>query len=257
MTAAGPKGLKLAQEDVEQAYHEYGVNTYLVSPGMKELVEGLRRLIADGHRDDLVLIGGAMLPFGWTLGGSLRRTLKALGTEYLDIFLLGMALGRWYFTGRTWKEMLKLKERSLVRAIGFSSHKRKLAATMAKEFDPDVLMIRYSAAHRGAEREIFDELEERRPAIISYTSTRWGVLLQPLPEKGFDKGMTAGECYRFVLAHPSVDIALFAARTVDELREDVAAVHEGPLTPERYEEARSFGDAVHESLRGSAKWAFR
>ena len=28
---------------------------------------------------------------------------------------------------------------------------RKLAAAMAKEFDPDILMIRYSAAHRGAD----------------------------------------------------------------------------------------------------------
>jgi aryl-alcohol dehydrogenase-like predicted oxidoreductase len=224
---------------------------------MKELIDGLRRLIADGHRDDLVLAGGAMLPVGWALGSSLRRSLKALGTDYLDIFLLGMALGRWYFTGRTWKKMRKLKEHGLVRAIGFSSHKRKLAAAMAKEFDPDVLMIRYSAAHRGAEREIFEELGERRPAIISYTSTRWGVLLQPLPDKGFDSGMTAGECYRFVLAHPSVDVALFAARTSEELREDVAAVLDGPLDPERYEEVRRFGDAVHESLRGSAKWAFR
>ena len=74
MTAAGPKGLKLTPEDVERAFHEHGVNTFLVSPGMKELTEGLRRLSAAGHRDELILIGGTALPFGWSLGGSIKRT---------------------------------------------------------------------------------------------------------------------------------------------------------------------------------------
>jgi aryl-alcohol dehydrogenase-like predicted oxidoreductase len=257
MTAAGPKGLKLSPEDVERAFHEHGINTFLVSPGMKKLTEGLRRLITAGHREELILIDGAILPFGWSLGGSVKRTTRALGTDYLDIFLLGLVAFRWYLTGRTWKRLRRMKQQGLVRAIGYSSHKRKLAATLAKEFDPDVIMIRYSAAHRGAESDIFDLLGEDRPAIISYTSTRWGVLLQPLPQKGFERGMTAGECYRFVLAHPSVDIALVAPRTADELREDVTEVLQGPLDTERYEEARRFGDAVHASVRGSAKWSFR
>jgi aryl-alcohol dehydrogenase-like predicted oxidoreductase len=257
MTAAGEKGLKLKAVEVERAFHEYGVNSFLVSPSMKELCKGLRNLIAQGHRDELILISGAALPFGWNMLRSLQRTARALGTDSIDIFLIGMVLFRRYLTGRTWHAMQKLKENGLTRAVGFSSHKRKLAAKLAKEFDPDFLMIRYSAAHRGAEQDIFDELGDDRPAIISYTSTRWGMLLQPLPEKGFPKAMTAGECYRFVLGHPSVDIALFAPRTGEELREDVTEVLEGPLDDVRLEEVRRFGDAVHESASGSAKWAFR
>ncbi len=257
MTVAGPKGLRLQPDDVERAFHEYGVSTFLVSPGMKELVEGLRRLIAKGHRDELILIGGAMLPFSWNLRRSVEHTARALGTDSIDIFLIGMVLTRRYLTGRTWKTMQRLKEEGMVRAVGYSSHKRKLAAALAKEFDPDFLMIRYSAAHRGAEEDVFDELGDDRPGIISYTATRWGMLLQPMLEKGFPEAMTAGECYRFVLGHPSVDIALFAPRTPEELREDVTAVLEGPLDPHRMEEVRRFGDAVHESVRGRAKWAFR
>jgi aryl-alcohol dehydrogenase-like predicted oxidoreductase len=69
--------------------------------------------------------------------------------------------------------------------------------------------------------------------------------------------MTAGECYRFVLSHTAVDMALFAARTADELREDVAAVREGALDPKRMGEVRRFGDAVHRAVRGRARWAFR
>jgi aryl-alcohol dehydrogenase-like predicted oxidoreductase len=257
MTVVGPKGLKLHPDDVERAFHEYGVNAFLVSPGMKELVEGLRRLIAAGHRKELVLIGGAMLPFGWNMRRSMERIASTLGTDSIDVFIIGMVLSRRYLTGRTWSTMQRLKEEGRVRAVGFSSHKRMLAAALAREFDPDVLMIRYSAAHRGAEREIFDELGAERPAIVSYTATRWGMLLQPLPEKGFPEAMTAGECYRFVLGHPAVDIALFAPRSADELREDVVEVLEGPLDRERLTEVRRFGDAVHESVSGRAKWAFR
>jgi aryl-alcohol dehydrogenase-like predicted oxidoreductase len=257
MTAAGEKGLKLKAEEVERAFHEYGVTTFLVGPFMKELTEGLRRLIAQGHRDKLVIASGSALPFGWNVGRSVRRTARTLGTDRIDIFLVGMVLSRRYLTGRTWPALQKLKEDGLTRAIGYSSHNRKLATSLAKEFNPDVMMIRYSAAHRGAEADIFEPLGDDRPAIISYTSTRWGLLLQPLPEKGFPKAMTAGECYRFVLGHPSVDIVLFAPRTATELKEDVTELLEGPLTPERMEEARRFGDAVHASASGKAKRAFQ
>ncbi len=120
-------------------------------------------------------------------------------------------------------------------------------------------MIRYNAAHRGAEREIFQPLSElgaARPAIIAYTATRWGMLLEPLPERGFAQPMTGPECYRFVLGHPPVDMAWCAARTPEELSEDVAGVLEGPLEPGRLEDVRRFGEAVHAAARGGRRWMF-
>jgi len=257
MSVAGPRGLALVPGDVERAFHEHRVTTFLVSPGMKALTEGLRRLVAAGHRDELVLIGGAALPFGWAVRRAFERTVRSLGTATLDVLLLGAVQFRWYLTGGGWTEMGRLKREGRVRAIGYSSHKRRLAAELAREFSPDVLMIRYNAAHRGAEAEVFEPLGEDRPAIITYTATRWGVLLRPLPALGFPEGVTPGECYRFALTHPSVDMALFAARTPEELREDVAAILEGPLDPPRMAEVRRFGDAVHETVRGRARWSFR
>ena len=47
------------------------------------------------------------------------------------------------------------------------------------------LMVRYNAAHRGAESEVFAALGANRQAIIAYTATRWGLLLKPLPALGF------------------------------------------------------------------------
>jgi len=255
--AAGPKGLELEAGEVERAFHEHGINVFFLVKSMKGMAEGVRRLVKAGHRDELVIVSVANLPFGWSVPRAWEKQARALGVETIDVFLLGWVQGRWYLTGRTWPAMLRLKEEGKVRAVGYSAHKRRLATALAREFEPDVLMIRYNAAHRGAETDIFDELGDDRPGILSYTATRWGMLLQPVPKAGFEKGMTGAECYRFVLGHPAVDLALCAARSGEELAEDVAGVLEGPLDAARLEEVRRFGDAVHANARGGYRWMFR
>jgi len=64
---SAPKGPALTASDVERAHHEHGINTFFVTSLNKELVEGVRRLVAAGHRDDLVLISMASVPFGWSI----------------------------------------------------------------------------------------------------------------------------------------------------------------------------------------------
>jgi aryl-alcohol dehydrogenase-like predicted oxidoreductase len=255
--AAGPRGPRLTPDDVERAYYEHGLNTFLFHFLMRPMVQGLRRLIRAGHRKDLVLIAEVGLP----TGGSVRRGwvhhARAIGTDAIDVLLLGWVRARWYLTGRTWATMERLREAGAVRAIGYSSHDRPLAARLARDFQPDVLMLRYNAAHRGAEAEVFATLPTARPGIIAYTATRWGMLLQPLPDRGFPAGMTAGECYRFALSHSCVDLALCAARSSEELRADAAAVREGPLDAVRMDEVRRFGDAVHAAAHGGRRWMFR
>lgn len=248
---------RLTADDVERAYHEHGINTFLFHFLMHPLVEGLRRLIRAGHRDDLVLIGEAGIPTGRLVQRSWARHVRALDTEWIDVFLLGWVRARWYLTGHTWAAMERLRDTGGVRAIGYSSHDRPLAARLAREFAPDVLMLRYNAAHRGAEQDVFSTLQHPRPGIIAYTATRWGMLLRPLPARGFPQAMTAGDCYRFALTHPSVDLVLCAARSAEELREDVAAVRHGPLAGDRLEGIRRFGDAVHAAARGGRRWMFR
>jgi aryl-alcohol dehydrogenase-like predicted oxidoreductase len=253
----GPRGLGLSANDIERAYHEYGINTFFVTWHMKSLADGVRRLVRGGHRDDLVLISMASLPRPWLVHRAWEKNARALAADVIDVFLLGWVQSRWYVKGGTWSAMAGLRERNQVRAIGFSCHNRVLGATLAAELPADVLMIRYNAAHRGAEREVFPALAERRPGIIAYTATRWGMLLKPLPRLGYPAGMTAAECYRFALSHPAVDTVLCGARTPEELREDAWGAAAGPLDPERSVEVRRFGDAVHTAARGGQQWMFR
>lgn len=243
----GPFGERLPARDVERAFHELDTNALFATPKMKELAEGVRRLIRAGHRDEMVLVSLAGIPTAGRVLAYWNRCSRSFGIEMIDVFLMGWVQRSWYLRHSVWHAMNLLKESGRVRAIGFSIHDRRLAARLVQELDPppDVLMIRYNAAHRGAETDIFDHLPEEKPGVMAYTTTRWGELLQARPEAGFPTGMTAPECYRFALAHPAVDAALCGARAWSELEEDVHGVREGPLSPERYEEIKRFGDAVH------------
>jgi aryl-alcohol dehydrogenase-like predicted oxidoreductase len=253
------RGQRLSADDVERAYHEHGINTFLVHFMMKGMCEGVRRLIQAGHRDRLVLVSEVGFPFAGSVRRGLEKHLRLLGTDHLDLWLLGWVIKRWYARGAVWSEMQRLREAGKVRAIGFSSHNRPLAATLARDLPADVIMIRYNAAHRGAEREIFAPLADlgaNRPGVIAYTATRWNMLLRPLPKRGFPRAMTGAECYRFVLGQPMVDTVWCGARTPAELREDVEGALAGPLDAARLDEVRRFGDAVHAAAHGGWRWMF-
>lgn len=144
------------------------------------------------------------------------------------------------------EEMVRFRDEGKVRAIGISTHHRRLAGELAARGALDVLMIRYNAAHRGAETDIFPHLAAHDPGVVSYTATRWRQLLRrpsgwpersPIP--------TAGQAYRFVLSNPHVDLALTAPTSVEQLDENLAEVAKGPLANDEMAFMRDFGDAVH------------
>jgi aryl-alcohol dehydrogenase-like predicted oxidoreductase len=247
----GPFTESMDADDVKRAFYELGIRSFFVSPKMRPTVQALRRLIADGHRDEITLITVAGLPTPGRVRAFWRRFERAVGTDRAEVMLMGWVQGAWYLRPQVWETMQRLKSEGRTAALGFSIHDRRLAARLTASLDPppDVLMIRYNAAHRGAEWEVFENLADPRPGVIAYTATRWGDLLRPRPDLGFPEGMHASECYRFALAHPAVDTVLCGARTFAELRDDVEGVAEGPLSPERYAETIRFGDAVHAAPR--------
>jgi hypothetical protein len=53
---------RLHSDQVERAFYDHGVNTFLLSPSMKAVAEGVRRLIRAGHRDELVLVDPGSSP---------------------------------------------------------------------------------------------------------------------------------------------------------------------------------------------------
>ena len=84
-------------------------------------------------------------------------------------------------------------------------------AELAARGAVDILMVRYNAAHRGAETDIFPHLAAHGTGVVSHTATRWRRLLtRPRAWPEGQPVATAGQCYRFVLSHSDVHVALTA-----------------------------------------------
>jgi aryl-alcohol dehydrogenase-like predicted oxidoreductase len=187
----------------------------------------------------------------------LRSALAALGTDYLDVLTL-------YYVERAdeWAELTApdgalgylraAKQDGTVRRIGITSHQRKLAAEMAKTGWLDALMIRYNAAHRGAERDIFPVAQPLGLPVIAYTALRWGALLRPTTEDppGFVVPRPPA-WYRFVLQQPAVAVTLAAPQTRVELDEDLRVLDaDGPLTDAEYAALAAHGERVRRHAGG-------
>ena len=214
------------------------------SPRMKGLTGALRPALAR-DRQRYVVCAGPLL--GYTRG-ALRRAaeaaLRSLGIEYLDVYQLYWLGKMSFYTGAVREELVKLREEGKVRLLGVSIHDRPRAGKLVEDPILDLLMIRYNAAHPGAEQDIFPRLARRRPAMIAYTATAWRRLLRaPRGWKG--RVPTAGDCYRFCLTSPHIDVALTGPRNAMEVRENLAALEKGPLSPGEMLFMREFGRAVH------------
>jgi aryl-alcohol dehydrogenase-like predicted oxidoreductase len=113
-------------------------------------------------------------------------------------------------------------------------------------------MIRYNAAHRGAEREVFPVTDALGLPVIVYTALRWGALLRPTPEDppGFVVP-PAPAWYRWVLQNPSVSVALMAPHDRAELEEDLTVLDAiGPLPADEYERLAEHGRRVRRHAGG-------
>ena len=160
-----------ADERCVQMAFERGVN-YLYWGSMRtaKFGEGLRSLRS--RRDEFRLVLQSYSRVGAMVSWSLKRALKSLGMDHVDILLLGL----WNkdVSPAIFDQALRLRERSLIRAIGVSTHNRPHAALLANHNgNVDILHVRYNAVHPGAERDIFPKLPapEVRPGIVAFTAT--------------------------------------------------------------------------------------
>lgn len=238
--------------DLEWALDQ-GVNYVFWTPKARRVTASLKAALKRDRESVVVACGPTTAYFGGGIRKSCERLLEELKTDYLDIFQI-------FWLGRTsaWTPavidaLVSLRESGLVRAIGISIHDRKRAGRLALDSPLDMLMIRYNAAHPGAEQDIFPNLAQRKPAIVAYTATRWGGLLKR--PRGWDGPvMSAADCYRFCLSNPHVDLVLTGPKNRAELEENLNNLRKkGPLSGEETAWIREYGNIVH---RKSSRFTF-
>ena len=59
---------------------------------------------------------------------------------------------------------------------------------------------------------------------------------------------SAADCYRFVLAHPKVHVAVCGPNSMEQLKEDLEALELGPMSPEELDRMRRIGDHVYKNV---------
>lgn len=223
---------------------DLGANYLFWTRHMKPMCEVVRDVVRR-DRDRFVLATGPT--FGY-FPGALRRSvewaLRETGSDYLDILQVFWAGKMSALTPSVVDQMVRLREEGKVRAIGVSIHDRKRAGQLAAEGPLDFFMIRYNAAHPGAETDIFPYLPEKKPVIAAYTATCWRKLLKP-PRGWLQPAATAGDCFRFCLSNPHVDVVISAPKTAEQMRENMKALEAGPLTDDAMGRMRRLGQAVH------------
>ncbi len=221
-----------------------GVNYFfwgsLRTPGMALAI----RDIAPRHREELVLVLECYARRPRFIKKSVEQGLRILGVEYAGVLLLG-----WHDTlpgPRVLEAVEELKEKGRFRFLGISSHQRSLFRSFLNDSRYDVFHIRYNAAHRGAEQDIFPFLPEKgEPGIVSFTNTRWGDLLKT---KFMPEGMpppSARDLYRFSLSNACVHVAICGPKNNDEMKEALSVLKTGPLEDSVRKRLEVIGDHVH------------
>jgi aryl-alcohol dehydrogenase-like predicted oxidoreductase len=238
------------KEAVHRAVNE-GVN-YFFCYGIDRQVITFVRDLAPSERSKYVVATGAYNLI-WTrqdLRRTLEKRLRQLRTDYIDVFMFLGVMKPNEFPEPVREELQRLKEDGRVRSIGMSCHHRKFFGELASRGALDVLMMRYNAAHRGAEQDIFPYLPAFQPGVVSYTATRWGYLMRR--PKGWPKDgrvPSAGLCYRFVLSNSNVDVCMMAPSNLKHVEENLAAIRQGPLSEDEMQYMREFGSVVHHTKK--------
>lgn len=230
--------------ELVRAALDAGLNYVFWTPRQEAVAGPLREALKRDRERYVIATGPTFGFFGSNLRKGAESALRMLGTDYLDIFQIFWLGKTSALTEGVVEELVRLKEEGKVRALGVSIHDRERAGRLAEDSVFDMLMIRYNAAHPGAERDIFPHLAARHPALVAYTATRWGKLLKR-PRGWQGRVPTATDCYRFCLSSPHVDLTLTGPKTRAQLDENLQGLSAGPMEGEELAWMRDFGKVVH------------
>jgi aryl-alcohol dehydrogenase-like predicted oxidoreductase len=232
--------------DVERAY-ERGINFFFWGLRRRsDFGRGLARLAAR-DRGGVVIAAQTYSRAASLMRPSLECVLRALKVDHIDL----LGLGWWDQLPplRILEAATDLKAEGKVKHLLISSHHRPSFVPMMNRPDLDAVMIRYNAAHPGAEREVFPHVPAANRGVLTFTATRWGSLLDPRLIPPHEPVPRASDCYRFALSNPAVHATLTGPRDGIELDEAMAALDRGPLDEGEEAWMRRVGKVVRDDTK--------
>ena len=201
------------------------------------------------HRDELILTVQSYSQDPSSIEGEVEDALKTAGIENFDFLLLGNRNSA--LSGEYVELFERLRDRGLLRYMSLSSHNRPFLPSLLEDYEQDrspfeLLMLRYNPVHRGAETDVFPFIQERKhPTIATYTSTRWGHLLDSDKMPPGEIPLTARDCYRYALSNPAVDMVIAGPANGDQMGKAISALEAGPLEPEERARIERIGAHIY------------
>jgi hypothetical protein len=207
---------------------EAGVNLLFWEPNYQTLTAFAARL-PPSERRALHFMTGTFEADGKRVRRDAERALRLLGIDRLAVYLVFWVQSWARITPDVREALERLEAEGKVGAFGLSTHDRPLALeALAAGWDP--VMVRHSAAHRGAEAEVFPRARALGTTLLTFSNTCYGRLLQARP--GLSPP-TAADCYRYALDQPGVAVCLSAPATVEQLEENLVALGDPMLPKDR------------------------
>lgn len=234
----GLSGVHLLEARDVAVARERGVNLFFWEPRHLALTRFLR---AD-TREDRVVVAGTYHADAPSIEADVARAMKQLRAPHLDVFLAFWARSRARLD-EIEPVFERLRREGRVRAIGISTHDRVLAVEAA-ERGFDVVMIRHSAAHRGAESAVFPRCRALGVGVLTFSNVCYGRMLAHT-DVPLSAQITAADCYRYSIAQPGVHACIAAPRRRRELVDDLAVLEAPSLAADRLTEMRAHGNAVY------------
>ena len=232
-----------------EAAVEWGVNyLYWGTVRQPDFATAMRN-IEKKNRDDLIFTIQSYSKDASTVEREVEEALASCGVERFDFLLLG---SRDEKPGDEFVEVFdKLKSRGIVRFMSISSHNRPFLPELLSDYANgncpyELLMFRYNAVHRGAERDIFPHATaDSKPCMATYTSTRWGHLLDPTKMPEGERPVSARDCYRYSLSPEAVDMVICGPGSAAQMEEAISALEKGPLEPDERERIEKIGQHLY------------
>ncbi|MEW6440186.1 MAG: hypothetical protein AB1640_04550 [bacterium] len=233
---------------------EQGVNYFYWGSRRKQGMRDAIRTLAPRCRERMVIALQTYDYTGLVMEQTFFRGLRQLKIDQADVFILGMRNGP--VPRRILDRALRLKEKGLARHLCISAHNRAAYREHLSRGAFDLVMVRYNAAHRGAEKEVLPLVGGANgPGVICYNSTRWGHLFDPRWMPPGEQAPDPVDLYQYVLSNPAIHMVLTAPQTLDQLKSNLRVLERGPLTEEERARLEKIGDHVH-ALNPSSNFDF-